>query len=236
MKRVLLPTSAPNYAVDQANGDVRIRPREKLLERLPATASRNAAFDLLHERLAVATEFFQHHGDGGRYGVYRAMADLIEYLTSRGIPHATIRPIEAVMAAIFDADNGTSSPIFEPSRTAKGGTPRKSVMQLEFEGKLAIVMECCVRHCRAEGKRPFVDPAARLAAKLINESTWPIRVTARELIELRERVQQRKKGFSPDRMEVDQSMSSEVARSRPLDWAKILLAHEWVNPLPKVSE
>ena len=236
MKRVMLPTTAPNYAMDQATGDIRIRPREKLLERLPATASRNAAFDLLHERLAVATEFFQHHGDGGRYGVYRAMGDLIEYLTSRGIPHATIRPIEAVMAAIVDADNGTASPIFEPTRTPKGGTPPKPVMQLEFEGKLAIVMECCVRHCRLEGKRPFVEPAARLAAKLINESTWPIRVTARELVELRERVQQRKKGFSPDRMEVDQSMSSEVARSRPLDWAKILLSHEWVNPLPKVSE
>ncbi|MEQ1498847.1 MAG: hypothetical protein ABL914_09300 [Novosphingobium sp.] len=236
MKRVLLPLSAPNYAVDQATGDIRVRPREKLLERLPATASRNAAFDLLHERLAVATEFFQHHGDGGRYGVYRAMGDLIEYLTSRGIPHATIRPIEAVMAAIVDADNGAGSHIFEPSRTAKGGSPPKSVMQLEFEGKLAIVIECCVRHCRAEGKRPFVEPAARLAAKLINESTWPVHVTARDLVELRERVQQRKKGFSPDRMEVDQSMSSEVARSNPLDWAKILLAHEWVNPLPKVSE
>jgi hypothetical protein len=236
MKRVSLPKSAPNYTVDQATGDVRIRPREKLLERLPATASRNAAFDLLHERLAVATEFFQHRGDGGRYGVYRAMSDLIDYLTSRGIPHATIRPIEAVMAAIVDADNGTASPIFEPTRTGKGGSPPKPVMQLEFEGKLAIVMECCVRHCRAEGKRAFVEPAARLAAKLINESTWPIRVTARELVELRERVQQRKNGSSPDRMEVDKSMSSEVARSRPLDWAKVLLAHEWVNPLPKVSE
>lgn len=236
MKRVLLPTSAPNYAVNQTTGEIRIRPRDKLLERLPTTASRNAAFDLLHERLAVATEFFQHHGDGGRYGVYRAMGDLIDYLTSRGIPHATIRPIEAVMASIVDADNGTASPIFEPSRNPKGGTPRKPVMKLEFEGKLAIVMECCVRHCRAEGKRPFVEPAARMAAGLINESTWPVRVTARELVELRERVQQRKRGFSPDRMEVDQSMSGEVAQSNPLEWAKRLLAHEWVNPPPKISE
>lgn len=235
MKRVLLSTTAPNYDLDQATGDIRVRPREMLLERLPAAASRNAAFDLLHERLAVATEFFQHHGDGGRYGVYRAMGDLIDYLSSRGIPHATLRPIEAVMAAIVDADTGTASPIFEPTRTSKGGTPPKPVMQLEFEGMLAIVMECCVRHCRAEGQRPFVEPAARLAAKLINESTWPIRVTARDLVELRERVQQRKKRFSPDRMEVDISMSSEIARSRPLEWAKTLLSHEWVNPPPKIS-
>ena len=236
MKRMLLGESAPNYAVDEATGDVRVRPREKLLERLPATVSRVAAFDSLHERLAVATEFFQHHGDGGRYGVFRAMRDLIGYLTSRGVPHATIRPLEAVMAAIVDADNGTASPIFEPTRTEKGGTPPKPVLQLEFEGKLAIVMECCVRHVRSEGRRPFVEPGAQLAAKLINESPWPTRVTPRELVELRERVQQRKKGISPDRMEVDQSMSSEAARLRPLDWAKLLLAHEWVNPLPKISE
>lgn len=235
-KHASLPTPVPNYAIDQVTGNIQIRPREKLLERLPVTESRTEAFNVLHERLAVATEFFQHHGDGGRYGVYRTMRDLIEYLTSRGVPHATIRPIEAVMAAIVDADNGTASRIFEPSRTAKGGPPPKSVMQLEFEGKLAIVMECCVRHCRAEGKRPFIEPAARLASRLINESAWPIRVTPRELVELRERVQQQRNRLSPDRMEVDESMSSDVARSSPLDWAKSLLAHQWVNPLPKVSK
>lgn len=225
-------TTVPNYAVDPATGNVRVRPREKLLERLGPTAGRIAAFDQLHERLAVATELFQHRGDGGRYGVYRSMGYLIDYLTSRGIPHATIRPLEAVMAAILDADNGTPSPIFKPTRASKGGKPPKPVMQLEFEGKLAIVMECCVRHCQGEGKRPYVRPGAQLAAKLINESTWPIQVTARDLEELRERVQQAEKGSS-DRMEVDQSMSSDIARSRPLEWAKLLLSHEWVNPLPK---
>ncbi len=228
----MLPKTTPNYALDQATGDIRIRPRERLLERLPATASRNAAFDLLHERLAVATEFLQHHGDGGRYGVHRAMFDLIEYLTSRGIPHATIRPIEVVMAAIVDADNGTASPIFEPSRLAKGGKPPKPVLQLEFEGKLAIVIECCVRHCRKEGMRPFVEPAARMAAKLINASDWPIKVTSRELIELRERVQQTKVN-SPTRQEVDIAMSSRIAQENPLRWAKEMLSHEWVNPPPR---
>ncbi|WP_230281666.1 hypothetical protein [Croceicoccus sp. Ery15] len=235
-KRTLLPRSALNYEVDPESGDVRVRPRDKLLERLPVTEGRGVAFDLLQERLAVSTEFFQHHGDGGRYGVYRAMTDLIDYLTSRGMPHATVRPIEAVMEAIVDADNGRDSAIFRPARTSSGGTPPKSVMQLEFEGKLAIVTECCVRHCRHEGMRPFVKPGTQLAAKLINESCWGVRVTAAELKELRERIHQRKDGKSPDRMEVDISMASELARSRPLEWAKILLAHEWVNPPAKVSE
>lgn len=229
------PNSASSYMVNPANGDVRIRPRKKLLDRLPVTAGRNEAFDLLQEKLAIATEFFQHHGDGGRYGVYRAMRDVIQYLTSRGIPHATVRPIEAVMAAIVDADNGKASPIFAPSRNSNGGKPPKAVLEREREGMLAIVMECCVRHCKAEGRRPYLPPAAMLAAKLINESGWPTRVTARQLVELRESVQQQKSGVSP-RLEVDISMSSPVAQSRPLEWAKVLLAHEWVNLTPKISE
>lgn len=234
-KRTLLPTGAPNYAIDDATGDIRIRPREKLLERLPVTVPRGEAFDLLHERLAVATEFFQHHGDGGRYGVYRAMSDLITYLSDRGIPRATLRPMEAVMAAIVDADNGVANPIFEPKRTPRGGKPRKTVYQLEFEGKLTIIMECCVRHCRGLGMWPYVAPAAQMAAKMVNESGWPLKVTARELEELRERVWQEKNGSSPDRMELDQSMSSRVAREMPLEWAKLLLSHEWVNAPPKLS-
>lgn len=234
MKRIILATSAPNYDVDKTTGDIRIRPREKLMERLPASASRNAAFDLLHERLAVATEFFQHHGDGGRYGVYRAMGDLIEYLTSRGIPYATTRTLEAVMAAIVDADDGVANPIFDPKRDENGGRPRKAVLQLAFEGQLGIVMECCVRHCKTLGKRPYVKPAANLAAKLINESCWPVKVTAKQLIEIRERIQQSASN-SPDRMEVDISLSSEVARAMPLEWAKILLTHEWVNAPPRFS-
>ena len=230
------PKASPNYVVDPATGDVHIRPREKLLERLPATESRNAAFDLLHEQLAVATEFFQNYGDGGRYGVYRAMSDLIQYLTSRGIPHAAIRPIEAVIEAIVDADSGTASPIFEPVRTQKGGTPPKSVMQLQFEGTLAVVMECCVLHCKAEGQRPYTKPAAVLAEKMIRQSSWPSSFTARKLEELRERIMQQKDRFSPDRVIFDELMSGEVVRSQPLEYARLLLSNQLVNTIPKVSE
>jgi hypothetical protein len=234
MDRVLLPTTLPNYSVNSETGDIRIRPREKLLERLAPTAEQNEAFDQLHERLAAYTEMFLHRGDGGRAAVFWAMKELIRYLTSQGIPQAALRPIEAVMIAIIDADNGTSSPISEPQRKGGGGSPRKSVMQVEFEGKLAIVMECCVRHFRSEGRRPFVGPASKLAARMINESAWPVRVTSKQLREIRERIQQTK-GFAYDRAEVDGSISSEVAQSAPLEWARLLLSHEWVNPPPKVS-
>lgn len=219
----------PNYSFDPSTDVIHVRPREGLLRRVPCTESRNKAFDQLHERLAIATEFFLHHGDGGRYGVFRAMGDIMEFLTSRGLPHATLEPIQAVMAAIVDADNGVSSPIFQPLRSTKGGTPPKPVMQLDFEGKLAIVMECCVRQCRMEGKRPFIAPAAQLAAKLIQQSGWPVEISPRQLVELRERIQQTSKD-SADRRAVEESLSSHVAQAMPLEWAKCLLSHDWVNP------
>lgn len=168
-------------------------------------------------------------------GVYRALAETIEYFSSRGIPQACLKPLEAVMAAIVDADDGVTSPIFEPVRNVTGGRPRKATTQLEFEGQLAIVMECCVRHCRNQRQRPYIKPAAELAAKLINQSNWPITVTASQLTEIRERIQQSSKD-SPDRIQLEVSISSEVAKALPLEWAKILLKHEWVNPPPKLSE
>ena len=227
-------SGSPAYSFDPDTDLIHVRPRSKLLQRLPATTSRVAAFDELHEKLAIATEFFLHNGDGGRYGVFRAMGDLMEYLTTRGIPHASLEPIEAVMAAIRDADNGVASPIFRPRRSKKGGTPGKPIKQLDFEGKLGIVIECCVRHCRSEGERPFIKPAARLAEKLIRESAWPVNVTAKQLIELRERIQQSAKD-SPDRSAVEESLSSQISHSHPLEWAKLLLAHEWVNPPARIS-
>ncbi|WP_298018302.1 hypothetical protein [uncultured Parasphingopyxis sp.] len=235
MKKVLLPRSAPNYFIDSQAGVYRIRPREKLLETIEPTESRIVAFNRLHEGLAVATELFQHHGDSGRTGVYRAMGYVMEYLTSRGIPPATLRPIEAVISAIVDAKRGTSSPIFEPTRVGKAGAPPKPISQLEFEGLVAVVVECCVRHCREEGQRPYVKPGVQLAARLINESDWPVQVTGREMEELRERVRQRKNRRSPDRIALDNMLASHVAQERPLDWARLLLVHQWVNPPPKNS-
>ena len=226
--------SASNYTIDPDTNNVRIQPREMLLDRLPPTVGRITAFDQLHEHLAVATELFQHHGDEGRNGVYRSMEYLIEYLTARGIPYATLQPLTAVMAAIVDAERGTESPIFKPTRNVKGGAPPKAVLRIEFEGKLATIVECCVRHCKSKGKRPYLKPGTQRAALLINKSAWPERVTARELQKLLERVKEQDR-FSPDRMVYETSMSTEAARSNPLEYAKTLLSHEWVNPVKKLS-
>lgn len=226
--------SASNYTIDPETNNVRIQPRDALLDRLPPTAGRITAFDQLHEHLAVATELFQHHGDEGRIGVYRAMGYLIEYLTARGIPHATLQPLTAVMAAIVDAERGTESPIFKPTRNVKGGAPPKAVLRIEFEGKLATIVECCVLHCKSEGKRSYLMRGTQRAALLINESAWPERVTARELQKLLERVKEQDR-ISPDRMVYEISMSTEAARSNPLKYARSLLSHEWVNPVEKLS-
>lgn len=230
----MTPKIRPVLSRDEVTGDVTVTPRSKLLERLPARAGRTAAFDEIHWRLAVATELFQENGDGGRAGVFKAVSDVIEYFSSRGIPHAALRPLEAVIAAIVDAEHGAENPVFTPIRDETGGRPPKPFFQIEFEGKLAIVMECCVRHCRAQKMRPYIKPAADMAARLINASSWPGPVTAKQLTEIRERIQQ-SPSSSLDRITVDSSLSSPTARALPLAWAEMILSNEWVNPPPKLS-
>ncbi len=230
------PTHSPPsaYTVDTVNGEILLRPRRALLDRQLPTVGRVAAFDRLHKELAAATELYLHRGDGGREGVRDATVALFEYLTSRGIPPAALDPIIAVQAAIDDADRGTASPIFKPRRTSDGGKPPASDMQRAFDAKLAIVMECCVRHCRIARMRPYIRPAAVMAADLINKSDWPVKVTARRLEKLRERIQQSPKD-SVDRASVNIAFRSGLADFAPLDWAKRLLAEGWVNPPAKVS-
>lgn len=222
------------WTTDPATGETIIRPRKELLARQNKTAGRVAALDELHKQLAVATEVFLHRGDGGREGVYDATCALTAYLTSQGIPYAALEPLIAVQTAIVDADHGTASALFTPSRTPKGGKPPASDMQRAFEGKMAIVMECCVRHCKAEGKRPYIEPAAKLAAKMINESEWRVKVAARELVELRERIQQAG-ADSMDRVQVAIAFKSGLAKQYPLEWAKALLSQGLVNPPAKLS-
>lgn len=227
-------TPLPVFALDAVKGEIVIRPRKALLDRQPSTVSRVAGFDRLHKELAAATELYLHRGDGGREGVRDATVALFEYLTGRGIPPAALEPIVAVQAAIDDANRGTASPIFRPRRMSVGGKPPASEMQRAFEAKLVIVMECCVRHYRAAKIRPLIRPAADLAAQLINRSEWPVTVTARQLEELRERIQQSSKD-SIDRASVEMTFKSGLADSAPLEWAKALLAEGWVNPPAKLS-
>lgn len=222
----------PSYYKDEATGEIRVRPRQKLLERLSPSVGRSQALRDIHEKLAIATELFDHHGDGGRCGVYRAMLDVVDYFADLGIPRATLKPLSAVAGAIVDADRGTDSAIFRPDRGPRSGKPPASVSQLEFEGHLVTVTECCVRHCKMQRQRPYIAPACTLAAKMVNESIWPVKVTATQMRELRERVQQGAR-TSPDRILLEHVMlSSEVAKTYPLAWAKLLLEHDWVGPPP----
>jgi hypothetical protein len=214
-----------------ANRKVRPRPnrvRAKLLERLPTTEGRIAAFDKVHTELAIATEIFEYQGDGGRLGVYKAIGAVFAYFTSRGIPPATLEPIMAITAAISDAERGASSPIFQPARKPNGGSPPTPAMKLTFQGQLAVVAECCVRHCKAEGLRPYLEPAMIMAAKMVNSSNWPITVTATELRELRERVKQCQNRSSPDRIAYDNLISSSAVDVIPIIYANVLLRHDWV--------
>jgi hypothetical protein len=221
---------SPNFTHDQVTGTVRFRPREKLLERQPITEGRIAAFDKVHEKLAVATELYEHFGDGGKSGAYRAVIDVIDYFSSRGIPYSALAPLQAIAQAIVDADQGTSSPIFKPNRRG-GGAPPKSAGQLSFEGQLAVVMECCVRHYKSEGKRPFLKPASIMAARLIKKSNWPVSPSAVNLREIRERIS-RKERLAPDRVTYEALIGSPLAETAPLDYANALLKNEHVIAPP----
>ena len=204
------------------------RVRDKLLMRLPPTESRQAAFNKLHKALGIATEIFEHQGDGGRHGVMLAIDAVFKYCMSRGIPPATLEPLAAVSSAIVDAERGASSSIFEPTRHRKGGTPPANAQQVAFEGHLAVIAECCVRHCKAEGMRPFVEPGTIMAATMVNASKWPVIVSATQMREFRERVSQNTNANSPDRIVFNAQTTSPTFKVRPLDWAKLLLEHEWV--------
>ena len=222
----------PSFVVDQKTGTYTVSPREKLLQRLPPKLPRVEALREIHMKLALATEFFDHHGDGGRYGVYQAILDVVQYFDAVGIPRATLKPLSAVAAAIADADRGTESPIFKPDRGP--GKPPTSVGQLEFDGHLATITECCILHCKAEGMRPYVEKGCQMAASMIN-ARWGCEYSKAQLRELRERVQQKLRG-SPDRILLDIAKSSEVAQRMPLAWAKSLLKHDWVAPPPKFPD
>jgi hypothetical protein len=203
--------------------------REGLLRRVAPTAPSRSALATVHERLALATTRMEEMGDGGRYGVALAMNALLDYFASVGLPYATLAPIEAVMAAIVDARRGIESEIFKRDRSRKGAPPT-SARKLTFEGHLAFIAECCIRHTKLEGKRPYVELGCRLAERLISKSRWTIKPSATELRELRERVMQR--NDTPDRLVFQLHSDSDFFRTQPLVLAKSLLQHDWVNQIP----
>lgn len=67
--------------------------------------------------------------------------------------------------------------------------------------------------------RPYIEPAARLASKPIKKSDWPATVTATQLREIRERIMQSPRD-SIDRIRMEESISSDVAKQFPVEWAK----------------
>lgn len=216
--------SQEEYTADRDS--IRVRPRDGLVRRLTPTEDSQTALKKVHEQLAAATVLFERHNDSGRVGVFRAITDVIDYFSSQGIPRAALLPLSVVAAALVDAERGTENALFKPSRA--GARPLNPVMQSYFEEVLAVVTECCVRHERSKGSCPFVEPGTKLAAKLVNESRHGTKVTHKQLREIRERVSQFRPGSS-QRMQFDTLLDSQVAKDRPLEWAKSLIQHDWTQ-------
>lgn len=157
----------PRKSRQEEGPTLSLEPRHRLLDRLPPTASRVKALRDIHWKLAIATEIFQRFGDGGREGVFQAVTDVVEYFSDLGIPRATLQPLAAVADAITDAKRGTASPIFKPKRRGRVKPPT-SITQLQFEGILVIITECCILYLQEKGERKVLEPGCKLAARMIN--------------------------------------------------------------------
>ena len=215
-------TDRPSYRRDVAAGTVTIAPRSSLLERLEPTVGRMAALDEIRRRLAIDTEIFEHHGDDGRAGAHRALVDVMNYFASRGIPRASLEPLAALADAVAKAEGGIISPLL-------GSSVRQPPAQLRQAELFAAVMDCCVRHHRAEGAAAYLGAASRKAAELVNGSSLPGRVTPRKMSDAREQVMRLPPG-GEGRRQYDALLDCEVAKLSPLEWAKILVQHDWTAP------
>lgn len=211
---------------------VEIKLRPELLERHSADRPFNDALNEAQAKLAVASEIFQNHGDGGRLGVYYSMIDIIGFFESQGIPHAALAPVSAVVEAIIDAERGRDSPIFKKATKPRGGKAPTAANKLIFDGHIAAVAYCCVLHCQNKKKWPFRDEAARLASDLIKDSSWPVAPKPLQLINLLERISQ-VEASRLDRSVFDELMKAAMAQQRPLEYAKALLASPLVDMPPK---
>jgi hypothetical protein len=222
--------SPPEYRHD-AEG-LRIIPRPMLLTREKPATDAETAVEALHLRLAGATVLFDSNGDEGRAGVFASIVAVNEFLSEQGIPTAAYLPLVAIMAALADADIGRASPMFATPKGRRGNAP-KAQLDDDFEQFLAVITECCVQHQKGIGARPFVEPATRQAASLINGS--PLRrqlargVTRKQLRELRERVQGCRSGDSRRVTYDELTDARELMRDNPLGYAKALVAHPWVS-------
>jgi len=205
-----------------------VKTRERLHEKLDRNDDLEAALDLVHAKLVQSTLRVEQVGDGGRFGVALAMDALIEFFSNAGLPRAALRPLFEVQCAIVDARRGVESPIFRPDRLPNGGAPPTPASELEFEGYLAVITECCVAHFRLQRVKAYMREGCKLAEQMIHKSDWPVRPTSTELREIRERVRSLR-DERPDNQLYWIMMNSKMARERPLDWAHSLLQHDWVS-------
>lgn len=226
-------TELPEYAVNRVSGERFINPRSGLLVRGLPTMPPADALDLLQQKLAQATVLYENEGDSGRTGGYRAIIEVIQYLSSQGFPPGALSPLMGIAAAFCDADEGVQPPMFKPNR--RHGAPPKPKEIGEFEQYLAVIVECCIRHYRDRVKAyPFKADALREAARLIQQSRHKLKISTRRLEEIRERVRQVTSG-SFDRALFDDHVSAATRIGDPLSYASRLIDHPSLTRPPYFS-
>ena len=229
MTRRKLPVAKSKQSPD---GDATIALQTDFLTRSAAIQPYDIALNEFQARLAIAKAIFEHQGDGGKAGAYKAILHVIDFFASQGFPLAILTPLSAIAEAMIDAEHGASNPLLQQRRRGKAGAPPASIGQLVIEGQLAVITECCVRHFQQEGPPPYVGPATDAAVKLVKESNWPIDPTATNMREIRERVRRLVGTQSPDRLVFDALMNTAGAKKAPLAFAKQLLKSALSERLP----
>jgi hypothetical protein len=201
--------------------------RKKLVKRRPPEKGSIQALAEFHEKLAIAARLYNQKVDEGRAGAFKAIIAALDYFIARGIPYDDLAPLEAVVSALHDADKGIASPIFKPD--TKSGRPPKPTDTQEMESYMVVIMELCILHQKNLGAHPYLEPAAKQAAKLINDSNWPKKIKHQHLKKLRDWLLEGPSKSVGNNI-VSEMMRSKFATSQPLEFAKTLLSMPTFNP------
>ena len=133
--------------------------------------------------LRLAGETFEK-GTSGRFGPILALL-AIQIFIKKELGDELTGPIDAVVSALIDAEQGINNPLLMPTKRKRGGNPGASGDLLYLIAVAAAAMEIEIKRLRAEGARPYEMPAARAIARLLHDP----KITANTVKKWRERCQ-----------------------------------------------
>ncbi len=154
---------------------------------LPATAGRMRSFELLHSRLVEHAQLYETGElQDQRDAIAASMIDIADYLSARGVPNASQRPLWRVVEALVERERGGHDPLFtERANRSKGGRPEKPVRNHQQAGVVAAFAKFWIEH-HSDKSRPIREQFAEIARLLDNSGLGELNAAkvkqARELV------------------------------------------------------